>query len=301
MRPSQPSSLEQRRPWRKAHDTFRNQQRQESMQNPHHSHRQQKTSTPTPPPLALRPLIRLIGRVDESVYFNQWFGIRLHKGAPQIISPRVSGGEETTALSSSLLFAFLLLVKIGHPLPCHTFSCSFPTISNCTATTPHLSSSSFPGFPQGGRGGSPDPITGKPCCLKLQSRRSAPASYCLVGIGMSDDIVHEKKTEGQFVLRPGGKKQEDEALLTYVMHTPKLMEMGMRAIVALHPERFCHRRAAFLPTYVHCIVGTCPSLPPYLHSPNLGWLSLYPHPRSYLHARRDEGQGHRRAALRCGI
>ena len=67
---------------------------------------------------------------------------------------------------------------------------------------------------------------------------------------MSDDIVHEKKTEGQFVLRPGGKKQEDEALLTYVMHTPKLMEMGMCANVAapreiLPPPRclFAHVRA----------------------------------------------------------
>jgi len=31
------------------------------------------------------------------------------------------GGEETTALSSSLLFAFLLLVEIGHPLPWRHF------------------------------------------------------------------------------------------------------------------------------------------------------------------------------------
>lgn len=56
-------------------------------------------------------------------------------------------------------------------------------------------------------------------------RRPAPV-YGLAGAIMADGIVHEKATEGQFVKRPGGEKTKDEALLTYVMHTPQLMEMG---------------------------------------------------------------------------
>jgi hypothetical protein len=82
---------------------------------------------------------------------------------------------------------------------------------------------------------------------------------------MSDDIVHEKKTEGQFVLRPGGKKQKDEALLTYVMHTPQLMEMGMRAILSAPRDcataalPFCPRACAGLSTTHH--FSLCPFFP----------------------------------------